>query len=31
LDAKLTGLIHNLPAMIAEAVRDGLRERRKKD
>jgi hypothetical protein len=31
LDAKLTGLIHSLPTMIAEAVREGLKGRRKKD
>lgn len=30
MDAKLTGLIHSLPTMIAEAVREGLSRRRKK-
>jgi seryl-tRNA synthetase len=30
LDAKLTGLIHSLPTLIAEAVREGLKERRKR-
>jgi hypothetical protein len=30
VDAKLTGLIHSLPAMIVEAVREALNERRKK-
>jgi hypothetical protein len=29
IDAKLTGLVHNLPAMMAEAVRGGLKDRRK--
>ena len=30
IDAKLTGLIHSLPTMIAEAVREGFSRRRKK-
>jgi hypothetical protein len=30
MDAKLTGLIYNLPAIIAEALRKDRSERRKK-